>query len=93
MAATAREHRASMVAVLAYVPDAGDPAADRTAAVMKRAFDLAGVPWVDTRDRLRQRSATPDQSFYAPGGTHWNSAGHVIVAESVAELIKSGTGH
>lgn len=92
MAATARERHASLVAVLAYVPDAGDPAADRTAAVMKNAFDLAGVPWLDTRDLLRQRSATPDQSFYATGGTHWNAAGHVIVAEGVRELIRSKAG-
>ncbi len=89
MAAAAHEHHASLVAVLAYVPDAGDPAADRTAAVMKKAFDVAGVPWLDTRDLLRRRSATPDQSFYAPGGTHWNAAGHVIVAEAIRELITS----
>ncbi len=91
MAATARERHASLVAVLAYVPDAGDPAADRTAAVMKKAFDLAGVPWLDTRDLLRQRSATPNEVFYATGGTHWNAAGHAIVAEGIRELLKSKT--
>jgi hypothetical protein len=91
MAATARERHASLDAVLAYVPDAGDPVADRTAEAIKKAFDLAGVPWLDTRDLLRRRSATPNEAFYATGGTHWNAAGHVIVAEGIRDLLKSRT--
>jgi hypothetical protein len=87
MATVAGARDVKLVAVLAYVPASGDPNADRVSKIMRDSFDRSGIRWLDTRDLFRQRSATPDRTFYASTEIHWNAAGHAIVAEGLKTLL------
>ena len=76
--------RAGAIPIVAFTVDAEEPYTSE----FRKIFAAAGIPLIEEPQAAVARRETAGESMRGPDRTHWNAAGHRVVAEVLDSKLR-----